>query len=146
MKLPKGVNVAGTRASVSANTYVLQLIKNLYGQKQAGRIWYLWMSEHLICMGFIRSNIDPCVFCNNGTIMLVYIDDTILLGPTREGVSMVLQLLHSQFNVEDEGDISDYLGVKINYNQDGTITLTQSHLIKAILRDLHLRDNKQETI
>jgi len=77
--------------------------------------------------------------------MLVYVDDTILLGPTREGVSMVLQLLHSQFNVEDEGDISDYLGVKINYNQDGTITLTQSHLIKAILRDLHLRDNKQET-
>jgi hypothetical protein len=77
--------------------------------------------------------------------MLVYVDDTILLGPTREGINTVMQLLHSQFSIEDEGEISDYLGVKVTKNQDGSITLAQPHLIQSILSDLHLLDNKQAT-
>jgi len=56
-----------------------------------------------------------------------------------------MQLLHSQFSIEDEGEISDYLGVKVTKNQDGTITLSQPHLVKSILSDLHLLDNKQAT-
>jgi len=143
MEIPKGVQVAGQR--ISTDTYVLQLIKNLYGQKQAGRVWYLWMTERLLRMGFTQSNIDPCVFYYKGTVMLVYVDDTILLGPTREGINTVMQLLHSQFSIEDEGEISDYLGVKVTKNQDGTITLSQPHLVKSILSDLHLLDNKQAT-
>ena len=143
MEIPKGVQVAGH--PISSETYVLQLIKNLYGQKQAGRVWYLWMTERLLHMGFTQSMIDPCVFYHKGTVMLVYVDDTILLGPTREGIETVMQLLHSQFSIEDEGEISDYLGVKVTKNQDGTITLSQPHLIQSILSDLHLLDNKQAT-
>jgi hypothetical protein len=40
MEIPKGVQLQGADCS----KYVLQLIKNLYGQKQAGRVWY----QHLV--------------------------------------------------------------------------------------------------
>jgi len=143
MEIPKGVQVADH--PISTKAYVLQLIKNLYGQKQAGRVWYHWMTERLLRMGFTQSAIDPCVFYYKGVVMLVYVDDTILLGPTREGIDTVIQLLHSQFSIEDEGEISDYLGVKITKNHNGTITLSQPHLIQSILLDLHLLNNKQAT-
>jgi hypothetical protein len=36
----------------------------------------------------------------------------------------------------DEGDISDYLGVKVDHLPNGTIKLLQPHLIQQILDDL----------
>jgi hypothetical protein len=32
--------------------YVLKLEKNLYGQKQAGRVWYLHLRKNLLKLGF----------------------------------------------------------------------------------------------
>jgi hypothetical protein len=110
MELPKGIKVHGVTHN---SDYVLQLDKNLYGQKQAGRVWYIWLTKRLIKMGFIQSKYDPCMFYYKGHIMLIYIDDTILLGPTKEGIQEIMDKLHTCFNIEDEGDISDYLGVKV---------------------------------
>jgi len=42
MKLPAGFTVPGrTITEQDRRDYVLKLEKNLYGQKQAGRVWYL---------------------------------------------------------------------------------------------------------
>ena len=42
MKLPTGFTVPGrTISEQDRRDYVLKLEKNLYGQKQAGRVWYL---------------------------------------------------------------------------------------------------------
>jgi hypothetical protein len=37
-----------------------------------------------------------------------------------------------------EGDIQDFLGININSKKDGTVQLTQPHLIDNILQDLNL--------
>jgi hypothetical protein len=37
-----------------------------------------------------------------------------------------------------EGDIQDFLGININRTKDGTVQLTQPHLIDNILQDLNL--------
>ncbi len=42
--------------------YVLKLEKNLYGQKQAGRVWYLHLRKYLLKLGFKPSEHDECVF------------------------------------------------------------------------------------
>ena len=42
----------------------------------------------------------------------------------------------SGLNVTVEGDVSDFLGVKVTKEKDGTIHLTQPHLIDQILQDL----------
>ena len=126
MELPKGVKVHGVTCN---SDYVLQLVKNLYGQKQAGRVWYMWLTKGLLQMGFTQSQYDPCVFYYKRHIMLVYVDDTILLGPTKEGIQEMMDKLRTCFNIDDEGDISDYLGFKVTKLPDGTISLTQPHLI-----------------
>jgi len=145
MEVPKGVQVEVGGTTAHAKEYVLQLIKNLYGQKQAGRIWYLWLTDRLKKAGFQQSKIDSCVFYYQGNVLLIYVDDTIILGPTTQGIENILAKLRSQFNVDDGGDMSDYLGVKVTREKNGTIHLTQPHLIESILRDLHLIDNKQAT-
>jgi hypothetical protein len=41
---------------------VLKLLKNIYGQKQAGRVWNSYLVEKLASIGFHPSLIDDCVF------------------------------------------------------------------------------------
>jgi hypothetical protein len=49
MKLPAGFTEPGkTITEQNRKDYVLKLEKNLYGQKQAGRVWYLHLRKNLI--------------------------------------------------------------------------------------------------
>ena len=54
MEVPKGFEVQGD--------YFLQLLRNLYGQKQAGRVWNKHLVDKLKSIGFKQSVIDECVF------------------------------------------------------------------------------------
>ena len=78
MEIPKGFQVTG---DVDRKAYALKLIKNLYGQKQAGRVWNQHLTKQLLSLGFIQSKVDECVFYYQQSIFLVFTDDTILLGP-----------------------------------------------------------------
>jgi hypothetical protein len=109
MEIPRGFEFAGTR-----QTHCLQLKKNLYGQKQAGRVWNKHLHKGLVKLGFTQSNVDECVYYRNSTILLCYVDDTILIDPDDTEINKVIQQLKDlQFNVTDEGQIEDYLGVRI---------------------------------
>jgi hypothetical protein len=44
----------------------------LYGQKQAGRVWYLHLKKNLLKLGFKPSEHDECVFYYGKTIFIVY--------------------------------------------------------------------------
>jgi len=69
----------------------------------------------------------------------VYVDDGILLDPDPAAIEQVMVDLASRFDIEDEGQIDDYLGVKIEKgDEEGTYTLTQPHLINSVLEDLQL--------
>ena len=54
---------------------------------------------------------------------------------------MWIQLSKQNFTIEDEGVVGDFLGVSINCNSNGTITLTQPQLIDSIIEDLNMQDN-----
>ena len=76
MAIPKGVDLEGADHS----KYGLQLIKNLYGQKQAGCAWYQQLVRGLTDIGFMHSKIDECVFYYKRSVLLVYVDDSIVMG------------------------------------------------------------------
>jgi hypothetical protein len=46
--------------------------------------------------------------------------------------------LGKTFNIEDQGELSDYLGIKIERKSDGTLEWTQLTLTQSILKDLKL--------
>ena len=131
MDIPKGFEYKGTH-----KTHCLLLIKNLDGQKQAGQTWQLHLCKGLIDLGFEKSDVDKCVFYRGSTILLTYVDDCILAGPSKDEIDKCIQDVSNTFNLTDEGDLSDYLGINIDQLDDGCITSTQPHLIDSIIADL----------
>jgi hypothetical protein len=100
MELPKGVEMKdGNR-----KTHVLKLLKNLYGQKQAGRVWNQHLVKGLSKIGFEQSEIDECVFFRSRTIFVVYVDDGIFAGPDSKEIDQAINDLkkdRSSFIVQD---------------------------------------------
>ena len=55
MRVPKGFEVPNT----DPKEYVLRLNRNVYGQKQAGRVWNKYLVDKLVNqLGFIQSKVD----------------------------------------------------------------------------------------
>jgi hypothetical protein len=82
---------------------------------------------------------------NNYTAVLIYVDDGILCDPSAEEIGVILVDrivdLAAIFDVTDEGEIDDYLGVKITRPTANMITLTQPHLIQQILDKMGMKNN-----
>jgi hypothetical protein len=133
MAIPRGYKIDG-----DPKQYALKLKKNLYGQKQAGRVWNQFLTKRLLDNGFVQSSVDDCLFYYKRSIIMIYVDDTILCAPTSKEVNDVVNVLSTLFDVEDQGNISDYLGVKVAQDDDGSFHFSQPHLIDQILTDLHL--------
>ena len=76
MELPTGIVVKGGNST----DHILKLLRNLYGQKQAGCVWAKYLVEKLREINFSQSLVDDCVFYPNDVIFVVYVDDGIFLG------------------------------------------------------------------
>jgi hypothetical protein len=76
MELPQGIQTAHG----DSKDHVLKLEKNIYGQKQAGRVWNSFLVDKLLSIGFTPSLIDDCVFFRDDIIFMVYVDNGIFLG------------------------------------------------------------------
>jgi hypothetical protein len=138
IKLLRGVVFPGAHRS----THCLKLIKNLYGTKQAGRVWNQHLVDGLVGkLQFKQSEVDPCVFYHGTTILLIYVDNGILCGPSAKEIWIILRELATLFDITDEGEIDAYLGVKITRPTPDTIELTQPHLIQQILDDMGMKAN-----
>jgi hypothetical protein len=42
------------------------------------------------------------------TVFIVYTGDTILLGPDKDEIDLLVKRLGKSFKIEDQGDLSDY--------------------------------------
>jgi hypothetical protein len=129
-ELPRGLIFEGCHR----DTHCLKLLKNLYGQKQAGCVWHEFLLEGLIERHFKQSIVDSCVCFKGSTMLLVYVDDTIICGPSSNKViDEIIASLKKDYNVTDEGEINDYIGVNVSRPTKDTIELRQPHLIQQIL-------------
>ena len=66
------------------------------------------------------------------------------MGTTDAAINEAIHALRSSkqnFTIEDEGVVGDFMGVKIDRSDDGTVTLTQPQLIDLIIEDLNMKDN-----
>jgi Reverse transcriptase (RNA-dependent DNA polymerase)/GAG-pre-integrase domain len=144
MDIPSQLEYQGSRKD-----HCLLLKKNLYGQKQAGRVWNQYLHDRLLARGFKQSAVDMCLYYRKDVALLIYTDDGILIGPNPKDLDAIIALLkapvvargkqtHRAFNITDEGTLDEYLGVKVEHLPNGTIKLSQPQLIQQILDDLGL--------
>jgi hypothetical protein len=140
MKVPAGVELEDGN---DPRDHVLRIHRNIYGQKQAGRVWNKFLVNKLVNgLGFRQSKVDECVFYRGKTLYVLYTDDSLLAGPDKEEIDKVIEDLKTKAKlaITVEGDLADFLGVNIERKGDGTIHLTQPHLIGQILEDLRMND------
>ena len=137
MEIPNGFQIEGT--GTESDSYVLEVLQNIYGQKQAGRVWNLYLVERLKEIGFTPSKHDPCVFYKGRSMYLLYTDDSILAGPDPKELDAIIQQMKDHgLKITSEGGIEDFLGITIEQKDNGTYELTQKKLIDSILKDLGL--------
>lgn len=140
MELPNGFGV-----SQDNGQYCLQSIKSIHGQKQAGRTWVIHFKS-VYSIGFVQSLAGNCMFFQCSNISVVYVDDVIIMGPQKGDIDACIQDVKGIFNHTDKGNFSNYLGIKVTKLIDGHISLSQPHLIDAIIADLKFAKNTKANI
>ena len=111
MKIPRGMEIGGK----NKNDYVLKLHRNIYGQKQAGRVWYQYLSKKLVEeVGFTKSEVDECVFTKGEVMYILYTDDSIIAAPKKSQVEEVMKDIEAAgLKITREGNVQDFLGINI---------------------------------
>jgi hypothetical protein len=104
-------------ADANAPRHIYKLDKALYGLKQAPRAWYSCLSTKLQHLGFRPSQGDTSLFIyNQSSIMvffLVYVDDIIVTGSSKEAISTLIKDLNTNFAIKDLGELHFFLGIEV---------------------------------
>ena len=124
MEIPMGFAFKGSRKE-----HVLRIIRNVYGGHASGRQWYLHVTKYLKRVGFKQSAIDPCVFYYKKCVLVLYVDDVIVGGPTDDDLDNLVEAIKDNVDIEDQGNIADYIGVNVKELDNGALELTQPQLI-----------------
>jgi len=134
MDLPEGSRLDGM---------VAKLKRCIYGLKQSPREWYYQLVEYLGPFGFAITAWDPCVLVHkSGDLFLaIYVDDITLFGATGELKQQTINVLKTEFKVNDMGELNWLLGIQVTFTDDG-ITLSQTTFIDKILNRFSMQDCK----
>ena len=138
MEIPKGFQIK----EGNTKDRVLNLHGNVYSQKQAGEVWYKYLTNILINkVSFKHSKVDKCVFYRGNVMYVLYTDESILACPDTKDIDLAIEYIKlAKPNITDEGGIQELPGVNIDCKPDGTIHLNQPHLIDQTLDDLKMRE------
>ena len=131
----------------SGKDLVLKLLKSLYGLKQAPRTFFEKLRAGLLERGYIQSEVDPCLFMKKGIICVCYVDDTIFAGGNADELEEEIRTLgvaenemRHTFELRNEGEVGDFLGIRIEKTGPKTFKLAQPGLIEKVLKAAGMED------
>ena len=101
MELPIGVDVP--KGEIRKD-YVLYLLKNLYGLKQASKTYFEFLCGHLQAhpIGMGLSRVDPCVCYKEDIILIMYVDDCLIFSKSKKLTDELIDQLKEKFTLTDE--------------------------------------------
>ena len=124
--------------------HVWQLLKALYGMKQAGCVWNITLNDTMINWGFIRLQCEYCMYyCNTDTgtiIAIVHVNDFLSVASSKEENEQFKSQLQERWEIS-EGDASFMLGMRIERDcLNHTISILQEAFIDKLLTKFNLTD------
>ena len=128
---------------------VCLLKRSIYGLKHASRQWHRKFNIHMLNSGFSISKFDECVYVKKEggvvvTYLLLYVDDMLVVGISKEAVQKVKDDLSAAFDMKDLGPARRILGMTIIRDRErGDIWLTQSDYVSRILSKFKMSDIKE---
>jgi hypothetical protein len=139
MELPQGIKTA----TGNSKDHVLKLLKNIHGQKQAGRMWNSFLVDKLTSLGYTSLMIDDCVFFCGDIIFMVYVDDAIFLGNDNTQLNKQLRRSKTRDSISKIRATQQIIvGVSIKKHCAGFYEFTQCALIDSIIEDARISDCK----
>ena len=126
----------GHPAYESRQHKVLQITKNLYGLKEAPKIWWTHLVRTITTKTTLKQCLfDECAFFAQDIILLAYVDDLLLLGE-KQIIQEVTRQLSKTFKLTSSelDEAVDFLGCTISRKEDGTIQISQATYIDKIIR------------
>jgi len=123
----------------------VQLLKALYGTLQAALLFWQNLSSFLIDnLGFVSNRYDSCVvnkYINGKQCTIAWhVDDLKISHVDPAVVEDIIRLLNEQYGKEEpitvhRGQVHDYLGMQLDFSQEGKVILSMTEYIKNILAD-----------
>ncbi|KAG2892001.1 hypothetical protein PC121_g21935 [Phytophthora cactorum] len=137
--LPEGVDLNG-------DFDCLELMKAIYGLKQASRVWNETFDEFVCSIGFQVSAFDPCLYIKvvdgHCVLVLVYVDDVLITGSSPELISRTKNGLKTRFEMTDSGKYVFVLGIELVDGPDGSVTMCQRRYVDDILKRFSMDECK----
>ena len=124
---------------------VLRLLKSVYGLKQTPKSFFDKISEGFIERGLEQSKLDKRLFMKKDMLCVIYVDDTILAGLDDTSLEEAIKSLgvaeeeqHHTFELRDEGEVGDFLGIRIEKTGSKRFNLTHNGLINKVLKEANV--------
>ena len=132
MEQPPGFEAPGKE------TWVMKLMKSLYGMKQASRVWNQTFDKVVKKLGFERLACEWCVYrreSSTGTIIFaVHVDDIVSAASSPAENDLFKSQLKQHWEINDLGPAKFALGIAISRDDDAkTISISQSALIDRVV-------------
>jgi hypothetical protein len=114
---------------------VLELLKTIYGLKQAAFEYWRALLKAIRAIRMIRNKTDPCVYfkwTENGLCLWAsWVDDILSCGNGKD-VDQGRKELRKHFTLDEQGEMKEYVGCKIELNrEEGWMKLTQPVLLQS---------------
>ena len=128
MKQPEGYEDGTDR--------ICELLKTLYGLKQAGREWNKEFDSKMKGFGYNRTRSDPCVYIRRDgkdvVILTVWVDDILLFGTSEKLLDEIVSDISQIWEVTILGEPAKIVGIEITQTED-SIKIAEKLYIKSIL-------------
>jgi hypothetical protein len=118
--------------------WVWQLLKSIYGMKQASRVWNKTLHATVLKWGFQRLQCEWCIYVHRsptGTVIFsIHVDDIFSAASSPEENNRFRDFLKSQWEISELGPAKFALGIAISHNRSArTITLSQTAFIDRVI-------------
>uniref|UniRef100_A0AAV1VG28 Reverse transcriptase Ty1/copia-type domain-containing protein n=1 Tax=Peronospora matthiolae TaxID=2874970 RepID=A0AAV1VG28_9STRA len=111
-----------------------ELVKAIYGLKQASRVWNETFHEFVCSTGFQVSDFDPCLYLKitsgECVLLLVYVNDVLVTGSSTELIMRTKSDLKARFEMTDSGKCAFVLGIELVDNDNGSVTMCQRRYVE----------------
>ena len=121
-----------------------KLNKSIYGLKQAPKCWNESLHDFLTKSDFKAALSDSCLyyrFDEDLFLIAIYVDDIILCCKNADKIKEMKNLLVTEYEIKDLGQLKYFLGVQINKSND-SIWLGQSIYVHNMLKKFNMENCK----
>jgi hypothetical protein len=142
---PQGMTFSEEEVRSGGNRPILKLLKNLYGLKQAGRLWHQMLDKKLRELKYSQSSVDMCLYylkLKNEIILVgIYVDDLLVTSNNVKLIDVFFEQMKA-FDVKDLGEVEKFLGIKVESETARGYSLSQKAMIESLVEQFGMKDAK----